>query len=278
MMTFGRFRLSLHNHGFLRLDGGAMFGTVPKAVWSRVMPVDEDNRILLATRSLIIESEDRVFMIDAGTGGHWPEKFRSIYAIEPIPPRSAGLVPEKITDLILSHLHFDHAGGIFERKPGTSQAAILSYPRARVYIQEANIETARHPNPRERASYTKETLDALDRADLRRTNGSEEIYPDLWVHRGDGHTRGLQWVEVREGVNAVVYPSDMIPYSHHIALPYTMGYDINAEKLLQEKEAFLGRAAENGWLVVFEHDPAVPAAHVQVDATGRYAVRDLAEI
>jgi glyoxylase-like metal-dependent hydrolase (beta-lactamase superfamily II) len=278
MMTFGRFRLSVINHGFLRLDGGAMFGTVPKAVWSRVMPADDENRVLLATRSLLIEGENRVVMIDAGTGGHWPAKFRLIYGIEHISPRASGLDPEKITDLVISHLHFDHAGGIFQMKAGVSPEIELSYPRARIHVQAANIETARHPNPREKASYTKETLDALDRSDLRRTSGSQEIFRDIWVHRSDGHTRGLQWIEIRDGAASAVYPSDLIPFSHHVALPYTMGYDINAEKLLEEKENFLSRAAAKDWLVVFEHDPNVPAAHIQKDATGRYAVRDLVEI
>jgi glyoxylase-like metal-dependent hydrolase (beta-lactamase superfamily II) len=259
MMTFGRFRLSLVNHGFLRLDGGAMFGTVPKPIWSRVMPADDDNRILLATRSLVIEADGRTFLVDTGTGGWWPEKFRRIYGVEAIPPREAGLDPLEITDLVISHLHFDHAGDI------------RSYPNARVHVQEANIQTARRPNPRERASYPKEILEALDRAEVRVTRGSEELAPGLWVHRSDGHTRGLQWVEVREGASAVVYPSDMIPYSHHLALAYTMGYDINAEKLIEEKAGFLERAAADDWTVVFEHDPSVPAARVQKDATGRFS-------
>jgi glyoxylase-like metal-dependent hydrolase (beta-lactamase superfamily II) len=265
MMTFGPFKLSLPNHGFLRLDGGSMFGTVPKAIWSRVMAADEDNRIALSTRSLLIETDGRTILVDAGTGGHWPAKFKNIFAIEHLAPREVGLEPDRITDLIITHLHFDHAGGI--RTPDGRAA----YPNARIHVQKANLETARNPNPREKASYPKEILDALDGADVHVTDGSEEIVPGVWVHRSDGHTRGMQWVEVRDGETAVAFPSDMIPYSHHLALPYTMGYDINAEKLLEEKADFLARAAEAGWLVVFEHDPAVPAARVQRDATGRYA-------
>ena len=259
MLTLGRFRLSLVNHGFLRLDGGAMFGTVPKTIWSRVMPADEDNRVLLATRSLVVEADGRTFLVDTGTGARWPEKFRRIYGIEAIQPRETGLDPGRVTDVIITHLHFDHAGDI------------PSFPNARVHVQEANLETARHPNPRERASYPKEVLGDLDRADLRLIRGSEELVPGLRVHRGDGHTRGLQWIEVRDGGSTVAYPSDMIPYSHHLALPYTMGYDINAEKLLEEKAGFLEGAAAEDWLVVFEHDPAVPAARVQKDATGRFS-------
>jgi glyoxylase-like metal-dependent hydrolase (beta-lactamase superfamily II) len=264
-MTFGRFTLSLRNHGFLRLDGGSMFGTIPKAIWSRVMSADDDNRIALATRSLLIEAGSRTILVDAGTGGHWPAKFRSIYAVEHVPPREAGLDPDKITDVVITHLHFDHAGGL------RTSGGAATYPNARIHLQAANLETARNPNPRERASYPPEILDALERADVRLADGSEEIAPGVWVHRSDGHTRGLQWLEVRDGAAAVAFPSDMIPYSHHLALPYTMGYDINAGRLLEEKEEFLARAADEDWLVVFGHDPAVPAARVQRDASGRFS-------
>ncbi len=265
MMTFGRFTLSLHNHGFLRLDGGSMFGTVPKAIWSRVMPADADNRIALATRSLLIEAGERTILADVGTGGHWPSKFQHIYAVEHLSPAEAGLEPERITDIIITHLHFDHAGGI--RLPDGGPA----YPNAVIHLQAANLATAQNPNPREKASYPPEIVEALEGRRVRLTEGSEEIIPGVWVHRSDGHTVGLQWVEVRDGSAAVAYPSDMIPYSHHLALPYTMGYDINAGKLLEEKAEFLARASAGDWPVIFEHDPAVPAAKVQRDAAGRYA-------
>jgi glyoxylase-like metal-dependent hydrolase (beta-lactamase superfamily II) len=265
MMNLGPFTLSLHNHGFIRLDGGSMFGTIPKVIWSRVMPADAENRIALATRALLIEAGERTILVDAGTGGYWPAKFRSIYAVEHLSPREAGLDPERITDLIISHMHFDHVGGI--RTPDGS----LAYPHARIYIQKANLENARHPNPRERASYPREVVDALDGAEVRLTDGSEEIIPGVWVHRSDGHTRGLQWVEVRHGDSAVARPSDLIPYATHVALPYTMGYDINAGLILEEKAVFLERAAAAGWIVVFEHDPTVPAGRILRDASGRFS-------
>ena len=173
--------------------------------------------------------------------------------------------PERVTDIVITHLHFDHAGGI--RMPDGSPA----YPNAVIHLQAANLATARNPNPRERASYPPEIVEALEGRRVRLTEGSEEIVPGVWVHRSDGHTVGLQWVEVRDGDSAVAYPSDMIPYSHHLALPYTMGYDINAGKLLEEKAEFLARAVAGDWPIVFEHDPVVPAARVQRDAAGRYA-------
>jgi glyoxylase-like metal-dependent hydrolase (beta-lactamase superfamily II) len=272
MREFGPFQLSLHNHGFLRLDGGAMFGTVPKAMWSKLVKPDDENRIALATWSLLIRAGDRLFMIDAGTGRSLPEKLRRNYALEPLPERGAEFDPEAVTDIIISHLHFDHAGGLLRTKSGEPDGVELRYPKAKIYLQAANFETARHSNPRERASYLKETIAVLERSDLVLTEGSQEIYPGIWVHRTLGHTRGLQWVEVRHGATAVAFPSDMIPFSHHVALPYTMSYDINVERLLEEKEDFLGRAAAEDWIVVFEHDPDVPAARLKRDEKGRVAV------
>jgi len=278
MINFGPFELSLHNHGFLRLDGGAMFGTVPKMMWEKLMPSDGDNRIVLATWSLLVRAGDRLFMIDAGTGAHWPEKLRRIYAVEPRPAEENGFDPETVTDLIVSHLHFDHAGGLFGRAAGAAGEIEPAFPQARVYVQAANFESAKHPNPRERASYLKETVAALERSNLILTDGSQEIFPGIWVHRSDGHTRGLQWIEVRHDGTAVAFPSDMIPLSSHVALPYMMSYDINVERLLVEKEEFMNRAVAGDWTVIFEHDPGVPAARLKRDDNGRASVREFVSI
>jgi len=274
MLTLGRFRLSLVNHGFLRLDGGAMFGTVPKAMWERLMRPDGDNRIVLATWSLLIRAGDRLFMVDAGTGALWPEKLRRIYAVELCPEGKNGYDPAAVTDLIISHLHFDHGGGLFRRTPGSAEGIEPSFPRATVYIQSANLENLKHPNPRERASYLRDTLAVLEQSHLILTDGSQEIFPGIWVHRSNGHTRGLQWIEVRHGGTAVVFPSDMIPLSSHVTLPYMMSYDINVERLLVEKEDFLNRAVSGDWTVVFEHDPDVPAARLKFDDKGRVSIRE----
>lgn len=192
MTAFGRFEVSVHNHGHYRLDGGAMFGTVPKALWSGLIPADEENRIRLATRSLLVRTDGRVFLVDVGCGGKWPEKLRRIYGIEPAPPAEAGFDPASVTDIILTHLHFDHAGGISRNAPGAPGDVELCYPDARVHVQRDNHENARDPNLRERASYLKENVLVLDRARLELARGSREIVPGLWVHQADGHTRGLQ--------------------------------------------------------------------------------------
>jgi glyoxylase-like metal-dependent hydrolase (beta-lactamase superfamily II) len=271
-MRVGPFTVSAYIHGYFRLDGGAMFGTVPKTIWSGLAPPDADNRIRLAARSLVIRAGDRVFMIDAGMGDRWTDKMRRIYDIQLRPDDDPGLDPGSVTDIVLTHLHFDHAAGIFRRRAGTEGEADPRYPNARVYVQAANYDNAKRPNARERASYLQEDVRLLEKTRLILTSGSEEIHPGIWVHRSDGHTRGHQWVEVRGGEATVVFPSDIVPTSRHLPLAYLMGYDISAETLLEEKDALLSRAVAERWVVVFSHDPEVTAGRVTRNEKGHYAL------
>jgi len=273
-MRFGPFDVTAYDHGTFRLDGGAMFGTVPKAIWAKLSPPDDDNRILLAARSLVIRAGDRVVLIDAGMGDRWTEKLRRIYDIRPAEGDGPGLDAGGVTDVILTHLHFDHARGIFRARPGEEGQVDLRYPEARIHVQAANYETAREPNARERASYIAEDTKLLERTRLVLASGSREIAPGIWVHRTNGHTRGHQWVEVRADGRSLAFPSDIVPTSRHLPLPYLMGYDISAETLLVEKDALLGRAVEEGWILVFSHDPDVAAGRVGRDDKGHYALAE----
>lgn len=270
-MRFGTFDVSVHNHGFFRLDGGAMFGTVPKAIWSKLAPPDEENRILLAARSLVIRTGERVFMVDAGMGDRWTEKLCRIYDIR-LQADEPGLDPASVTDIILTHLHFDHARGIFRARPGAEGEADLRYPDARVYVQAANYENAKKPNARERASYLAEDVKLLARTRLVLTSGSQELYPGIWVHGTNGHTRGHQWVELKADSQSLAFPSDMVPTSRHLPLPFLMGYDIAAGILLEEKDKLLSRAVAERWILVFGHDPDIAAGRVTRDEKGHYAL------
>jgi glyoxylase-like metal-dependent hydrolase (beta-lactamase superfamily II) len=274
-MRFGSFDVSIHHHGYFRLDGGSMFGTVPKTIWSKLAPPDDDNRILLAARSLVIRTEERVLIVDAGMGDRWTEKLRRIYDIRPWPDEDFAFDPASVTDVILTHLHFDHARGIFRERPGAEGEVDLRYPDARIYVQAANYENAKEPNARERSSYIAEDVRRLGRTRLVLTSGSQEILPGLWVHRGDGHTRGHQWVEIKGDGLSLAYPSDIVPTSRHLPLPYLMGYDICAESLLEEKDALLSRAVAESWILVFGHDPDVPAGRVTRDEKGHYALGEV---
>jgi len=273
-MRFGPFDITVRNHGFFRLDGGAMFGTVPKAIWSKLSPPDDENRIRLAARSLIIRTGEHVVMVDAGMGDRWTDKLRRIYDIQPAEGDGPGLDPENVTDVILTHLHFDHARGIFRARPGDESAADPRYPEARIHVQAANYETAKAPNVRERASYIAEDTKLLERTRLVLASGSREIVPGISVHATNGHTRGLQWVEVRTDGRTLAFLSDIVPTSRHLPLPYLMGYDISAETLLVEKDALLGRAVAEGWILVFSHDPDVEAGRVGRDEKGHYALAE----
>ena len=275
-MKIDRFEVSVHNHGFFRVDGGAMFGPIPKVVWSRRIAADGENRIRLATRSLLVRDADRLFMVDAGNGDYWPERILSIYAIEPPPAGGPALDPEAVTDVIISHLHIDHAGGIAVRGPG--DALRLRYPRARVHVQAENLSNALNPNSREKAGYRKDYLELLEKAPCVPAHGSREIHSGIWVHPSNGHTRGHQWVEVKAGRETLAFPADMIPTSHHIPIAYTMGFDIHAEQAMADKEDFLRRAVDGNWIVVFGHDPDIAAARLKIDGDGRYAVKDIIDL
>jgi glyoxylase-like metal-dependent hydrolase (beta-lactamase superfamily II) len=267
-MQLGRYRISVHNHGFFRLDGGAMFGSVPKALWAREAPPDSENRILLATRSLILDDGERKILVDVGCGDKWSDKNRSIFSISDAP-----YVPVPgITDVLLTHLHFDHGGGVSRFVDGELQP---NYPNARHYVAGANLENAKTPNVRERASYLPENIDILDSVDLTLTEDGQEIFPGITAHQVHGHTRGLQWIKISDGADTIVYPADMIPTSKHLPLPFVMGYDMCAETALREKGAFLKQAVAENWLIVFEHDPEIDAARIRFDDRGRASVAEI---
>lgn len=260
-MQLGPYRVELIVHGTFMLDGGAMFGSVPKPLWSRLIAPDELNRIPMVARSLIIEAGDRRILVDTGCGDKWDAKSRKIFAFDSYAPELG-----EITDVVLSHLHFDHAGGV-SRYDG--DRLVPSFPEARHHVSRANLENARNPNVRERASYLKENLDPLREVDLRLTEDGGEIVPGITVHQVHGHTRGLQWLKLETDEGVIAFPSDLFPTSHHLPIPYVMGYDICAATAMEEKQSFIEQAVKQDWLVVFQHDPQVPAAAVAFDDRNR---------
>lgn len=274
MMTIDNFRVSTITFGTFRLDGGAMFGSVPKNLWINRIAADEENCIPLATRCLLIEIDERKILVDVGLGSKWNEKSKEIYRIKNFTFEELAFDPESVTDLILTHLHFDHGGGVSRYKQGSSGELELCFPKARVHLQQKNLTLAQKPNVRERASYLRENVEPLTRATLNLLHGTTEILPGLWVHEINGHTEGQQWIEVRGKETSVMYPSDLIPTAQHLPLPFHMGYDMCVATLLKEKEYFLTYAMERDATVVFEHDTALPAARVGKDERGHYAVRE----
>jgi glyoxylase-like metal-dependent hydrolase (beta-lactamase superfamily II) len=251
-MKIGRYSVKTVMFGSFRLDGGCMFGSVPKNLWSKSISSDDENRIPLVCRSLLLEDGQRKILIDVGCGDKWSDKLRQIYAIELAPKDSLGFNPAEITDVVLTHLHFDHAAGISHLTPNGTVA--LTYPQATVHLQVANWERAQNPSPKDRASYLPDTVEPLKNARLSLCDGTVEILPEVVVHRVDGHTPGQQWIEIGSGNERIFFPTDLIPTSHHIPLAYHMGYDVCADTLLKEKLAFLEQAIQPGVTVCFQHD------------------------
>ncbi len=265
--------------GFFGLDGGAMFGTVPKTLWSKSNPADEHNRVSMQTRLLLLTSKERKILVDTGMGSHFTEKhgeklgakFAEIYGIKGETRLEAelqrcGLKTSDITDVILTHLHFDHAGGA-TKFDGTK--LVPTFENAKYYLQAANLETATHPNIRERASYLPPNWQALlDQKVLVILKGdTQNIFPGISVQLVNGHTTGQQIVWVEDSKNLLAYCADLIPMASHIRLPWVMGYDLRPLDLIEEKRQILSKlTAKNGY-VYFEHDPDVDAAQAE-------AVRD----
>ena len=245
--------------GFLWLDGGSMFGSVPKPLWSRTNPPDERNRIRLAMRCLLLEGEGRRILIDDGVGEKFPPRLADIYRLEHYERgleralAALGRTVEDVTDVVLTHLHFDHAGGSTRRE---GEALLPRLPRARYYLQKKNLENARHPNLRERASYLRENFEPLAEAGvLTLWEGPGAPWPGVEIFTADGHTRGQQLVRVHGPEGALYFVADLVPTAAHVRIPYVMGYDVAAIETMAEKRAMLERAAaERAWICL-EHDP-----------------------
>jgi len=271
-MKLGAFTVKEVLFGIFALDGGCMFGSVPKNLWSRSISGDEENRIPLLCRSLLLKDSKRQLLIDVGLGDKWSDKQRHIYSIRNTPTFNLGFEPAHITDVILTHLHFDHAGGISYRDSGGSLK--LTFPNAKVHLQVTNWERARNPSLKDRASYLPENITPLHDADLTLYDGDVEIYPGIIVHRVDGHTPGQQWIEIVDTQSPLFFATDLIPTSHHIPLAYHMGYDVCADTLLAEKELFLTRAVDERAIVCFQHDRDVQAARVQRNDRGQFQIAE----
>lgn len=263
--TLGRFRLHALEAGLQRLDGGAMFGVVPKVLWEKRIAPDERNRIPLALRCLLVETEDALVLIDTGVGNKESAKFREIYGIENegTPTRledalrAAGYSPEDVGVVVDTHLHFDHAGGNTFRDP--EGLVRLAFPRARYFVQRGEWEYAHWKNERIQASYLPDNFDPVARAGrFELIEGEREIVPGVRVVPTPGHTPHHQSVLVESEGERACFLADLIPTTAHLPLPWIMGYDVEPLRTLETKRWLLGRAREEGWLLVFEHDPAVP--------------------
>lgn len=270
----GRWRIHGIQAGGQQLDGGAMFGVVPKVLWERRIAADARNRIPLGMRCLLVEHDDGLVLIDTGSGNKETPKFHDIYGIENAGAagrtwledglRALGFAPEDVSLVINTHLHFDHAGGNTWRTPaGAIEAA---FPNARYVVQAGEMHWATHTNERTAASYfgaNWEAIVAAGRFDL--VTGEPEVRPGIRLLRTPGHTPHHQSVLLTSGGEHAVFLGDVTPTAAHLPLPWIMGYDVEPLVTLESKRALLARAEAEGWLLIFEHDATTAWGRVRHD-------------
>ena len=269
MLVSGDWTLRTFVDAEFRLDGGAMFGVVPRTLWEKHHRPDDRNRIPMVCRCLLAEHGDRRVLVDTGLGDRWDDKFREIFAIERSPGQlvgalaAAGVPADSITDVVLTHLHFDHCGGaVVEANGGLAPL----FPAARHWVQRRHWDWAHAPTERDRASFRPEDFDVLqERGLLELVDGPAEIVPGVRVLPVSGHTPGQQLVEIHTGEHVVLFAGDLIPLASQVRVPWIMGYDLNPLLTLQEKKRVLSRAAGEGHILVFEHDPEVEACRVTLE-------------
>ena len=268
-LRFGDWRATPLESGYLWLDGGSMFGSVPKPLWSRSHPPDEKNRIRLAMRCLLLEGHGRRVLVDVGVGDKFSPKLVEIYRLEQDATTldralaARGLAPADITDVVLTHLHFDHAAGATRRE---GEQLVPAFPKARYHVQGRNLDNARHPNLRERASYMAENFEPLAEAGvLDARDGAGSPWPGIELIPAHGHTRGQQLVRVSGAEGALYFVADLIPTASHVRIPFVMGYDVAAIETMQEKRALLDRASRERAWVFLEHDPQVALGRPETD-------------
>lgn len=259
-MKIGKFDVSVIETGYLSLDGGAMFGIVPKNLWSKTNPPDELNRIILSMRLMIIKYDDRIMITDCGVGNKLKEKLSSIYKINHSKYdlisslRGAGIMPQQVTDVIITHLHFDHIGGAtFIDDQSQFQ---LTFPNAMHHVQKDQWKWALNPSEKDGASYMDENyLPIKEAGRLNLIDGAGEFLPGMELLTFNGHTPMMQAPKISDGTKTVFYTADIFPHSSHLPLPYIMGYDIEPLKTLAEKKKLLPKIVDEEWLLIFEHDP-----------------------
>ena len=273
LSKIGSWKISVLETGDFRLDGGAMMGSVPKVLWVKTNPADEKNRIDLALRCLLLDDGENIVLIESGIGDHNSKKFKEMFNIKQDDNAlsntlsDSGYSIKDITHVILTHLHFDHAGGAVCKTD--SDDFRPAFPNAKYNISKSNWEAALNPSPKDRASYLKHNFLCLEECGvLKIIADNTKILDGIETYVVNGHTHGQQLIKVKGNCETLVFCSDLIPLKSHIKIPWIMGYDLNAELTLKEKELFLSEAANKGWILFFYHDPASVA--VKISKAGKY--------
>src|SRR6202035_1578267 len=284
MMRLGDLELALVSDGGFRLDGGAMFGVVPRTLWEQQKVPDDRNRIRMGTNCILVARGRDLLLIDAGIGDKNDDKFRQIFGIEAGPRlpdaiRAAGYEPGDVTHVLLSHLHFDHCGWSTREEGGR---LVPTFPRATYWLSAGEVEHARHPNERDRASYDPRNWEPLFAARRVELFGEEaEPLPGVRAVRAPGHNADM-CIVLLDGCGAggageeAVFWADLIPTTAHVPYPWIMGYDLYPMTTLETKKQWIPRAAQEGWLGIFEHDAELPLAGTAEEKPGRFRAAPVA--
>ena len=305
-MRLGELDIEVVSDGAFRLDGGAMFGVVPRVLWEAVKPPDDQNRIRMGTNCLLVRRGDRLLLIDSGIGDQHDERFQRMFGMEagavrlPAAIARAGYELGDVTDVLLTHLHFDHSG--WNARPAAGSARLVpTFPRARYWLARGEVEHARRPNERDRASYDPRNWEPLFEA------GVVELFderaapmPGVEAVRVPGHNADMSIVLLDGGTGAgsaggvgdaggeggagdgggadaerAVFWADLVPTTAHVAYPWIMAYDLYPMQTLENKKTWLPRAAAGGWLAIFEHDHDQPLGRLVEDRPGRFRAAPL---
>ena len=271
-MKIGDYELHPIETGRFGLDGGAMFGVVPKPLWERMNSPDERNRIELAARALLIIGNGRKILVDNGNGPKFTEKQVDIYRLDMSQYelkrslRNHGLTPHDITHVILTHLHFDHAGGSTYRENGEIKP---TFPNATYYVQKNHWQQAMNPTEKDRGSFMADDFLPLKKHGmLEFVDGEFELFPQISLLVMNGHTAAQQLPKISDGRATILYCCDLFPTTSHIPLPYIMAYDLRPLTTLEEKKKILRKAVDEDWILFFEHDPRTVAGKVTTTDKG----------
>lgn len=278
--TLGPFEVYTIETGDFRLDGGAMFGVVPKTLWSKGLPADDKNRIPMTMRCLLIRSNNtgKVYLVDNGAGTKFNEKMVNIYQLDQSTKNLESSLKEHgfsmgdVTDIIFTHLHFDHCGGSsFYNESGELE---LAFPEATYHIVDSHWENALNPNAREKASFLPDNIGPLKDSGNIHLVGEHHVYEEgLDAMPVNGHTIGQQLPRIQTDDKTLVFVADLLPTHVHVPLPWVMGYDMYPAQTLSEKDVFLKQAAANNWNLYLEHDAQDEMIRIAED-NGRFSVAD----
>lgn len=266
------------NAGYFKLDGGAMHGVVPKSMWQKANPADENNMCNWAMRCMLIEHGDRLILIDTGMGTKQDEKFFSFYypngdeSIEKNLSKN-GFTPDDITDVFLTHLHFDHCGGAIKKQ---NDKLVPAFSKARYWSNKTHWQTAIIPNEREKASFLKENILPIEQSGLLNfveKKDGEKWTEDIAIKIVNGHTDSMMLPLINYKKTKVLFCADLLPSAAHISMPWVMSYDMRPLDTLNEKRRILKEAAEQNWVLFFEHDPIVECCTVH-EVEGRIKLKE----